>query len=160
MPPKWSSDLVLGMNYSTDVPQTLLEQFSRQLLSQWKQGAYVDVKQQSSKLIPFVCNVLQERSPDGIAAREELRRHIFPCRACTRPAPPERVAHCSHFNLVQRGNTPKTRTGPPEPPASFIGTAITKAPDSGRSSRFATFSRLNNFAGRSTRCTSKFLEGP
>ena len=38
------------------------------------------------------------------------------------------------------------RSGPPDPPAIFIGKAIIQAPCSGSSSRLATFSRPGTFA--------------
>ena len=62
----------------------------------------------------------------------------------------------AHFG----GSTANTRQGPPDPPSSLIGAAIMYAPDSGSSSVCARFSRLYNPAGKSTRCTSKFLEAP
>jgi hypothetical protein len=62
-----------------------------------------------------------------------------------------RLHHCpAHFG----GSTANTRQGPPEPPSSLIGAAIMYAPDSGRYSACARFSRLYKPAGRSTRCTS------
>src|SRR6185295_18357187 len=51
-------------------------------------------------------------------------------------------------------------TGPPEPPAIFIGRAITQAPVSGSSSRFATFSNPGTLAPRATWWTMKSFDGP
>ena len=53
------------------------------------------------------------------------------------------------------------RTGPPEPPAIFIGSAMTQAPVGGSSSRFATFSRPGHVRARSAIWwTMKSFDGP
>lgn len=52
------------------------------------------------------------------------------------------------------------RSGSPEPPAIFIGSAATQAPVSGSSSRFERFSRPGTFAAAATWCTGKSFDGP
>jgi hypothetical protein len=52
------------------------------------------------------------------------------------------------------------RSGPPEPPPIFIGSATIHAPVGGSASRLSTFSRPITFAAATTRCTGKSADGP
>ncbi len=52
------------------------------------------------------------------------------------------------------------RSGPPEPPAIFIGRATIQKPLAGRASRFARFSRPGTFAPLATWWTMKSVDGP
>src|SRR6185295_9552723 len=52
------------------------------------------------------------------------------------------------------------RSGPPEPPPIFIGSAITYAPVTGTLSRLATFSNAGMFDANSRRCTTYVADWP
>src|SRR5262249_47189785 len=59
-----------------------------------------------------------------------------------------------------QGTRATIRSGPPEPPAIFIGSATTHAPVSGTASRPSTFSSPGTLAAPATRWTWKSCEGP
>lgn len=50
------------------------------------------------------------------------------------------VVLLENLSKLQSGKIAKTRTGPPEPPSSFIGAAMMNAPAGGSLLRFAMFS--------------------
>ncbi len=58
------------------------------------------------------------------------------------------------------GSRATIRTGPPEPPAIFIGSATTQAPVAGSRSSAATFSSPGTLAAAAIRWTMKSVEGP
>ena len=57
-------------------------------------------------------------------------------------------------------STAMMRSGPPVPPAIFIGKAITSNPRSGRSRRLLRFSSTGTFLERSATCVSKVMDWP
>src|SRR5262249_38415038 len=59
-----------------------------------------------------------------------------------------------------RGTSPTRRSGAPDPPPIFIGSATTQAPVSGSSSRCATFSRPGTLAAPTSWCTGKLPDSP
>ena len=70
-----------------------------------------------------------------------------------------RVRHLA-CGTSQREIIATTRTGPPEPPSIFIGSAISRVPVAGSASRLVRFSRPATFAAPAMRCTGKSCERP
>ncbi len=67
---------------------------------------------------------------------------------------------CGTIGPYGYGTSATMRSGPPEPPAIFIGRAMTHAPHSGSASRLATFSRPGTLAPLATTCTRKSFDAP
>ena len=58
------------------------------------------------------------------------------------------------------GRCAMIRSGPPEPPSIFIGSAMMVVPVDGRSDMSATFSKAGMFLVISVTCASKVLDCP
>ena len=92
----------------------------------------------------------------GTGTGRSRREPAAPKRAQPgRPRPPRGWA----LVLGYRGSSATIRTGPPEPPAIFIGSAITQAPVAGSSSRLARFSRPGTFGRRGDLVDDEVLRG-
>jgi hypothetical protein len=87
-------------------------------------------------------------------------------RVRSRPSPAVRVALAAvayssrDESASYRGRNATARSGAPEPPAIFMGSATTHAPRSGNASRWSRFSRPGTLAPIATRWTMKSFDGP
>lgn len=61
---------------------------------------------------------------------------------------------------ARRGTSAIARSGPPDPPSIFIGSATSTAPVGGSASRWARFSNPGTFRAATMRCTMKSRDWP
>ena len=99
-----------------------------------------------------------QRGPHG--SQHGVAQRVNLLVAVRRPAPARFSTPGTQADRYCRGTSAIARSGPPEPPSIFIGSAMSSAPRTGSWSRLVRFSKPGTFRAAATRWTWKSVDRP